>query len=91
MRVLYFLFAISGFALLPPLAQSIKEIEALVADPRFYQALGSAEAIQEITRNEHGYQIVTQHYTMQVNIEYLRTGKIGPAQFQFEFQEAVQR
>lgn len=88
MKKFCFLFlASSGFSLLPPLAQSVREIQTLVADRRLYDSLGSAEVIQEIVRNEAGYQVVTQHYTMQVDLRIIRTEKriCGPAQFEFEF------
>lgn len=90
MKKFCFLFlSTSAFALLPPLAQSTREIQALISDSHFYESLGSGEAIQEILRNERGYLVVTQHYTMQVDIEYLHTGRVGPAQFRFSFNEPV--
>ncbi len=84
-------FASSGFALLPPLAQGIREIQTLLSDSRLYGALGSAEIIQEIVRNETGYMIVTPHYVLQADIHYLPLGKVGPAKFEFEFRDALPR
>lgn len=77
----------SGYSLLPPLAQSTREIQTLLADPRFYSSLGSAELIEQITRNDTGYLVATQHYTMQVDLRTIRREKpiCGPAQFEFEF------
>ena len=70
MKKLFLIFLVStGFAALPPLAQSTKEIQALLADANFYKSLGSAEIIKEIVRNETGYLVVTQHYTMQVDVQ----------------------
>jgi hypothetical protein len=81
------LFSSSAFALLPPLAQSIREIEAIVSDPKFYSCLGSPEIIESIERTESGYLILTQNYSMEVLIHFAATKKIGPAQFSLEFQD----
>lgn len=86
-----FLFlATSAFSALPPLAQSIKEIQAILADSKFYSSLGSAEIINEIVRNDGGYLISTQNYTMQVNVNNNQNGGIGPVKFSLDFQEPVQ-
>lgn len=92
-RFFLLFFASSGFAILPPLAQSAQEIQALLIDPQLYEKLGSAAFIQEIIRNEKGYLIVTQNYSMQVDIQYMRREQpfCGPALFQFEFYEPVNR
>lgn len=80
------------FALLPPLAQSTRELRALLDDNRFYSSLGSAEQIQEIIRNETGYLIVTQNYSMQVDIKYGGRDHriIGPARFEFTFNPPIE-
>lgn len=88
-RFCFLFLSTSAFALLPPLAQSTREIQALITDSHFYESLGSGEAIQEIVRNERGYLVVTRSYAMQIDIEYLHTGKVGPAQFRFTFNEPV--
>lgn len=90
MKKLFFIFlSSSAFAALPPLAQSTRELQTLLSDPRVYQSLGSAEIIQNITRTETGYLIVTQHYALPVDIKYGEGDRkiIGPQEFEFEFQE----
>ena len=91
MKKMFFVFFASiGFAALPPLAQSTREIQALLSDAQFYQSFGSGEFIKEISRNEMGYLVVTQHYTMQVDIQYVKNhGFAGPAQFVFSFHEPL--
>jgi hypothetical protein len=93
MKKLCFIFlASTTFALLPPLAQSTREIQSLLSDSRFYKALGSAEVIKEIARTDNGYLILTQNYALQVDIHYLQNENkklMGPAQFEFEFYPAV--
>jgi hypothetical protein len=75
---------------LPPLAQSTREITALVSDPQIQTLLGSAEPIEEIRRTEEGYALFTKSRLLQVEVEYLSNGrKIGPVSFQFHFQEPI--
>lgn len=76
-----------GFALLPPLAQSIKEIKAIVGDKRLYNSFEPGEVIQDIIRLEEGYLILTTHYEMVVGVRYNHStsARVGPARFQLEF------
>jgi hypothetical protein len=90
--ILTLFFASSAFAALPPLAQSIREMKALLAEPRFYEALGSAEQIKNIVRTENGYLVLTQNYAMNVDIRYLEREDlhfVGPARFEFVFNRPV--
>jgi len=88
MRKFLFLLAIScgaAYGLLPPLPQSIREIEAILADPRLYQSLGSPEMIVGIERTEHGYVVLTSNYSLQVTLTYTPLPYPGPAQFVLDF------
>ncbi len=80
-------FATSLFAALPPLAQSSREIQALIADPHMQSLLGSAEMIQEIIHTSHGYIVRTTNYELEVSVHYLPAprGFAGPAKFELEF------
>lgn len=91
MKKFCFIFlASTAFAALPPLAQSTREIQTLLADSRLYESLGSAELIQQITRTEKGYLIITSNYAMEVDVRYVKNQKwVGPAQLEFQFQPAV--
>lgn len=86
-KVLLVLFATTAFAILPPLAQSIRETEALLSDPKFYNSLGSAEMIEEIIRTESGFLVITQNYAMRVDVKYKgrEGGRVGPVAFDLEF------
>lgn len=68
-------------AALPPSAESIKEWQALLADPRLYQALTTQEQIQEIRREDDHFLIQTQEGSLQVDIHYHPQKHLGPAQF----------
>lgn len=75
-------------AVLPPLAESAREIKALVSDPKLYELLGSPEIILSILRTETGYAVKTQHYDLQVDVHYLHSEAMaGPARFEFLFHE----
>lgn len=80
-----------GFGALPPLAQSIRELKALVDDPRLYQSLGSAEVIEEISRTNGGYLVFTKNYSMHVGVTILRNHKerVGPVEFELQFEKPV--
>lgn len=82
---LFLACAISSFAALPPLAQSQREIQALLTDPHLQEGLGSAESIQEVIRTETGYVVMTQNYSMRVDVIYGETTRPGPVPFQLQF------
>jgi hypothetical protein len=93
MKKLFFIFFASTtlFAALPPLAQSTREMQALLADSRFYDSLGSAEQIKDIIRTDKGYLVLTQNYAMRVDIKYGGGDKkiIGPIHFELEFHDPI--
>ncbi len=80
-----------AFAALPPLAQSSREIQAMLGDSHMQEYLGSAEMVQNIIRTEGGFAIMTQHYLMRVDVEYksLGGGFVGPAAFDLHFYPPV--
>jgi hypothetical protein len=71
---------------LPPLAQSTREIQAILSDKRTYESLGSAEQIQEVRKTETGYLITTRNYELQIDLHYQRGTKLaGPVPFELEY------
>ncbi len=85
-----FLLATSAYAALPPFAQSTKEIQKLLSEPKLYELLGSAEPIQHIIRTETGYFLVTRKYVLSVDMTYGSThGIAGPVPFSFTFHEPI--
>jgi hypothetical protein len=85
-----FLASSSLFAALPPLAQSSREIQAVLSDSQLQTLLGSAEGVQEIIRTEGGYVVMTQNYLLRVDVEYLSASRPGPVPFRLHFQEPVE-
>lgn len=90
-RLLLILFATTAFGALPPLAQGVREMQALLSDHRFYQALGSSEILKDVIRTDSGYLVLTQNYAMKVDVKYERRtdGVVGPVQFNLEFNPPV--
>lgn len=82
-------FSMTGFAALPPMAQSAREMQALLSDPRLQEYLGSAEAIQEIVRTGEGYVVLTENYVMKVNVVYSQSKRPGPVPFELDFQKPI--
>ena len=91
-KLLLILFVTTtAFGALPPLAQGIREMQALFSDHRFYEGLGSAEILKDVIRTESGYLVLTQNYAMKVDVNYERRsdGMVGPVQFDLEFNTPV--
>ena len=90
---LFFLSLITSslFGALPPLSQSLKETQALLADPRFYHSLGSAESIREIIRTESGFLVLTQHYALPVEVVHSPKDSkmVGPIPFELKFSDPI--
>ena len=81
--------AMGVFGLLPPLAQSTREIQAILSDSRTYEYLGGGQIIQNVTKTRSGYVVMTQDYLMRVDIGYLQSQTIGPAVFECHFYHPV--
>ena len=79
----------AAFAALPPLAQSSREIQAILESPEAYQLLGGAEPINKILRCDNRYIVFTASKELWVDVHYLKNGKIGPAEFKLEFHLAA--
>lgn len=84
-------FAISTYAALPPLAQSVRELQAILADPHVQEELGSAEAIEEIVRTDNGYELKTQSRRLPVDVQYKPAKRPGPVPFELQFYPAINR
>lgn len=79
----------SGFAILSPLNQSIKELHALIHDPNT-KKLGNGNAIIDIRKSEKGYVLVTAENEMEVDMIYTPVKRPGPVKFEFVFHDVVQ-
>ena len=90
-KYLFLMLMLSGsvYAALPPFAQSLREIDAIVSDPEFYELLGSAEAVQQILKTDGGYAVMTRNYYLRVDVQYLPNQKIGPAAFKLRFSQPI--
>lgn len=77
---------ISLFGLLSPLAQSEREIRAILES---VPQIPTGETIQAIVRTDGGYAVTTSHYTMQVGVEYFPNQHPGPVPFELHFGDLI--
>ena len=88
MRFLVFLLFLSytqsGFAVLSPLAQSIREMQQLVQS-REIQKIPNSEVIEEIVRTDTGFVILTENYQIVVDRTYRDRSFLGPKQVELYF------
>ena len=77
------------FAALPPLAQSIREIQSILSAKEFKDLLNSAESIETISYLDGGYLVITNKSLIEVRIEYLeRNDRLaGPLEYRLEFRK----
>lgn len=80
-------FASTLFSVLPPLVQSSRELQEILSDPRFFERLGSAALLKEISVVEKGYLFITRDQILQVDIQYQRSTRPGPVSFTLHFHE----
>ena len=85
--IILFLFGIKTFALLPPLYQSIKEIDEIILDERVQKELTSAEPILEIKKVKNGYVLITNRYSLFVEVKYIPQEMMGPAKYELQVHE----
>ncbi len=78
------------FAVLPPLAQSTKEMRAILNDSQLYQMLGSSQNIQEMSRTDFGWVVKTQDLALEIDVIYTPQKQPGPAQFELRFRQPVE-
>lgn len=94
MKVVFFLSSLLCLssplsAILPPLYESLKEIKSIVNSPDLTARLQSGELITKIERNDAGFEITTNQHTLQIDVEYIPTGRIGPAEYKLFFHEPI--
>lgn len=77
--------------LLAPFEQSAVEIKKIVDSDELRNLLGPSQPIQGIERNDQGYIITSSDYTLQVDLNYQYSGRIGPAEFQLKFEKPVKK
>lgn len=82
--ILAFVICNVADAALPPLAQEIKEMKALLDDPRFYSYIKNG-IIERIEKTQAGYLIITSNAAFEVKVKYAPSQRPGPAQFELIF------
>lgn len=74
-----------AFSALPPMPQSIREIQSILSHDFLRQDEMTAEQIWQIQKIENGYMLETSHFFIPVEIIPLKQEKIGPAPFEVKF------
>lgn len=83
--LLFITSSIPAFGLLPPLAEAIVEIKAILNSPELTKNLSSGEVFDAITKTDTGFLIVTNRSRLAVDVIYQPTGIPGPAKFSLKF------
>lgn len=81
------LFTHSAEGLLPPLYESIKEIQAILGSPEIGERLQSGEVIHNIEKTSSGFALVTNMHRLEIAVVYQNQDKMGPASFKLVFGE----
>jgi hypothetical protein len=75
----------AAFAVLPPLYQSLGEIEMILRSPELSKYLTSADIIENIQRTENGYLVQGSKHQVAVRVIALPAKMPGPTQFRLEW------
>jgi hypothetical protein len=95
MKKMIFLFLASvsicqtAFAALPPFAQNLREVEAILTNEQLTEQLGYAQPLDEIKKVDGGYVIITSGKELRVDVIYKPQSMPGPAKFDLKFHAAT--
>lgn len=86
-RVLLFVALLPNFAFcaLAPLAQSVREISAILSYPNLEDQLVPSSAIEDIKKVDEGYLIITKSQVLKVKVVYESQKRIGAKKFTLQF------
>ncbi len=69
------------YSLLPPLYDSVSQLEAIFKDPTLDKHLNSADVLESLTRTDNGWSIHTNKRTLQVSLEAQPAANPGPTKY----------
>ena len=78
------------FAILPPFAQSKKEILSILSSTELAYLIPSGESIEEIRKTPGGYLVITREKIIPITVRYLPAQNIGPARYELIFHEPIE-
>jgi hypothetical protein len=73
------------FALLSPLAQSVREIDTIVSSKELSQFFAQNDTITEIKHEGDCYLLKTEDKQIVVEVVYVETQRVGPKEFKLVF------
>ncbi|OGN60322.1 MAG: hypothetical protein A3F40_00050 [Chlamydiae bacterium RIFCSPHIGHO2_12_FULL_27_8] len=82
-------FTINCFSVLPPFYQSKEEIIKILNDPRLHEELGSGSLIIKIEKDNNIYTVYSQKYSVEVEVVYMPTDKLGKQDFRLNFEKKI--
>lgn len=74
------------FAALPPLYESVRELQAILSDDKLGQVLSSGDLILEIKKTDAGFLIITNKHEVLARVISEPSKLMGPAQFKIVFE-----
>lgn len=78
----------SGFALVSPLNQSIREIEKILSSRELAQYFHQNDTIVEIRHEGDNYIVRTEDSQITIEVIYIPTQRVGPKDFKLIFRPA---
>ena len=75
-----------AFCALAPLAQSVREITAILSYPSLEDHLSVSSPIEDIKKVDEGYLIVTKAQALKVKVQYDERKRIGAKKFTLHFE-----
>lgn len=83
-------YTTSAFAVLPPMWQSVSEIETMLQSPYLKEHFSSHEPIEEIRKEESDtYVLRTRSHSVRVRVHYHPSTRPGPTQFSLSFEDVL--
>jgi hypothetical protein len=76
-------------AVLPPAAQSKKEMETVLSSPELNELVPSGDVIEQLLKVPGGYMLITNKRIIPISVHYKKTKEIGPARFRLEFHNPI--
>ena len=93
-RLIVFILSVTALvgleAALPPLAQSKREIEAILSSRDLGNFVPNSDVIVQIVKTPSGYLIITNNRIVPVSIRYVGRDSLGPARFTVWFHKPIE-
>lgn len=89
--VILVLWSFGAFSALPPFFQSTSELNRIINDERVYEKLGSGQLIEEVRRTDSGWIILTQSYSLKIDVVNIPSKLVGAHEFELVVNDPKER